>query len=54
MSALIEEFTRKSALNEDELLFLKDQAEQERRKSMADIQKIKKLQKILEENEYKA
>lgn len=43
LSALIDELTRKSALNEDELLMLKDEVEAERRKSMADQQKIKKI-----------
>ena len=54
LSALIDELTRKSALNEDELLMLKDEVENERRKSMADQQKIKKIEKVLEENEGKA
>ena len=43
MSALIEQLTRKSTLNEDELLLLKQEVDQERRKSMADQQKIKKI-----------
>lgn len=43
LSALIEELTRKSNLNEDELLVLKEQMDQERRKSMADQEKIKKI-----------
>ena len=54
MSALIDELTRKSALNEDELLLLKQQVDQERRKSMADQQKIKKIQAVLKDNTYKA
>jgi hypothetical protein len=33
---------------------LKDEVEQERRKSMADQQKIKKIEKVLEDNELKA
>lgn len=54
LSALIEELTRKSALNEDELLMLKEEVDQERRKSMADQQKIKKIESILQDNVYKA
>lgn len=37
-------------MNEDELLMLKDEMEAERRKSMADQQKIKKIERVLEEN----
>jgi hypothetical protein len=47
---VIEELTRKSNLNEEELLFLKGEIDKERRKSMADEQKMNKLQQILEEN----
>lgn len=54
LSALIEELTRKSALNEDELLMLKEEVDQERRKSMADQQKIKKIESVLQDNVYKA
>ena len=54
MSALIDELTRKSALNEDELLLLKQEVDQERRKSMADQQKIKKIEAVLKDNTYKA
>lgn len=43
LTALIGELTRKSTLNQDELLLLKDEADKERRKSMADQQKIKKI-----------
>ena len=43
MSALIDQLTRKSTLNEDQLLLLKQEVDQERRKSMADQQKIKKI-----------
>jgi hypothetical protein len=39
--------TRKSNLNEDELLFLKGEIDKERRKSLADEQKLAKLQQIL-------
>ena len=51
---MIEELSRKSALNEDELLLLKQEVDQERRKSMADQQKIKKIEGILQDNTYKA
>ncbi len=54
LSALIDELARKSSLNEDELLLLKGQVEKERRKSMADMQKVKKLEAILHDNELKA
>lgn len=37
-------------MNEKELLFLKTEIENERRKSMADEEKVKKLEKILNEN----
>lgn len=40
---IIDELTRKSNLNEEQLLFLKSQIDKERRKSLADEQKIKKL-----------
>ncbi len=43
LAALIDELSRKSTLNEDWLLLLKQEVEQERRKSMADQQKIKKI-----------
>ncbi len=36
LNSIIEELTRKSNLNEDELLFLKNEIDKERRKSMAD------------------
>ena len=54
LSALIDELTRKSALNEDELLLLKQEVDQERRKSMADQQKIKKIESVIQDNTYKA
>ena len=54
LSALIDELTRKSALNEDELLLLKQEVDQERRKSMADQQKIKKIETVIQDNTYKA
>ena len=44
---VIEELTRKSNLNEEELLFLKNEIDKERRKSLADEQKLGKLQQIL-------
>ena len=47
---VIEELTRKSNLNEEELLFLKNEVDKERRKSLADEQKLVKLQQILDEN----
>ena len=47
---VIEELTRKSNLNEEELLFLKNEIDKERRKSLADEQKLGKLQQILDEN----
>ena len=50
LQGIIEELTRKSNLNEEELLFLKNEIEKERRNSMADEQKLNKLQQILEEN----
>lgn len=53
LQSVIEELTRKSNLNEDELLFLKGQIDKERRKSMADEQKMMKLQQVLEENSLK-
>lgn len=40
---IINDLTRKSNLNEKELLFLKQEIENERRKSLADEQKVKKL-----------
>ena len=45
---VIEELTRKSNLNEEELLFLKNEIDKERRKSLADEQKLGKLQQILD------
>jgi hypothetical protein len=54
LTALIGELTRKSTLNQDELLLLKDEADKERRKSMADQQKIKKIEAILEQNKAQA
>jgi hypothetical protein len=36
LTGIIEELTRKSNLNEDELLFLKQEIDNERRKSLAD------------------
>lgn len=53
LQGIIEELTRKSNLNEEELLFLKNEIEKERRNSMADEQKLVKLQQILEENTVK-
>ena len=50
MKSIIDELTRKSNLNEEELLFLKGEIEKERRKSLADEQKIRKLENILNEN----
>jgi hypothetical protein len=47
LTNIIEELTRKSNLNEDELLFLKNEIDKERRKSMADEQKLTKLQTVL-------
>lgn len=47
---VIEELTRKSNLNQEQLLFLKNQIDKERRKSLADEQKLTKLQQILDEN----
>lgn len=40
---IVDDLTRKSNLNENELLFLKDEIDKERRKSLADEQKIRKL-----------
>lgn len=48
LTGIIEELTRKSNLNEDELLFLKQEIDKERRKSLADEQKIQKMEQILE------
>lgn len=45
---VIEELTRKSNLNEEELMFLKNEVDKERRKSLADEQKMTKLQQILD------
>lgn len=50
LKAIIEDLTRKSNLNEKELLFLKNEIENERRKSLADEQKVRKLEQILNEN----
>lgn len=50
LKGVIDDLTRKSNLNEKELLFLKTEIENERRKSMADEQKVKKLEQILNEN----
>ena len=50
LKSIIDELTRKSNLNEEELLFLKGEIEKERRKSLADEQKIRKLENILNEN----
>lgn len=50
LKGVIEELTRKSNLNEKELLFMKNEIENERRKSLADEQKIKKIEQILAEN----
>lgn len=53
LTGIIEELTRKSNLNEDELLFLKQEIDKERRKSLADDQKIQKLEQILAESSMK-
>lgn len=53
LKGIIDDLTRKSNLNEKELLFLKNEIENQRRKSMADEQKIKKLELILGENSKK-
>lgn len=53
LTGIIEELTRKSNLNEDELLFLKQEIDKERRKSLADDQKIQKLEQILDESSRK-
>ena len=50
LKIIIEDLTRKSNLNEDQLLFLKDEIEKERRKSLADEQKIKKLEALIGDN----
>lgn len=50
LNGIIEELTRKSNLNEDQLLFLKNEIDKERRKSMADQQKLVKLQQVLGDN----
>lgn len=48
LTGIIEELTRKSNLNEEELLFLKQEIDKERRKSLADEQKIQKMEQIIE------
>lgn len=50
LNGIIDDLTRKSNLNDEELLFLKDEIDKERRKSLADDQKIKKLQGIISQN----
>lgn len=48
LTGIIGELTRKSNLNEEELLFLKEEIDKERRKSLADEQKIQKMQQIID------
>jgi hypothetical protein len=48
LTGIIEELTRKSNLNEEELLFLKQEIDKERRKSLADEQKIQKMEQIID------
>lgn len=47
LKGIIDDLTRKSNLNEEQLLFLKDEIDKERRKSVADEEKIKKLQGVI-------
>lgn len=48
LTGIIEELSRKSNLNEEELLFLKQEIDKERRKSLADEQKIQKMEQIID------
>ena len=44
LKGIIDELSRKSNLNEQQMMFLKEQIDKERRKSMADEEKIRKLE----------
>lgn len=47
MKGIVDDLTRKSNLNEKELLYLKEEIDKERRKSLADEQKVRKLEGII-------
>ena len=50
LKGVIDQLTRKSNLNQNQLLVIKQEIDKERRKSMADEQQIRKLEKILDQN----